>query len=56
MLRLIKSNKSINITYKGKTQNLKQWSRILGLNYQMTRYFYHNGLTLEEVINRPNLI
>lgn len=47
--------RNIKITYKGKTQTLKQWSKELNLNYNMLLYRYRNmKLTTEEMFMLPS--
>ena len=48
------SRQNVNITYKGKTQTLKDWSVELGVNYQTlhTRLTFAK-LTVEQAFTRP---
>lgn len=40
---------NVSITYKGKTQNMKQWSEELSLNYSTLRNRRRNGWSIEEM-------
>ena len=45
---------NIKITYKGKTQNLKQWAEELGLNYKLThKRIKYLGWTIEKALETP---
>lgn len=45
-------SKNIRITHKNETKTVMQWSGILGLNYRKTKYHYHKGLSLQEIIDK----
>ena len=45
---------NIKITYKGKTQNLKQWTEELGLNYKLThKRIKYLGWPIEKALETP---
>lgn len=44
----------IELTYKGETKPLKQWARLLGVNYTTLLYRVETGLSPSEVIENPH--
>ena len=41
-----------NITFNGKTMNLKDWAKEQGLNYSTVHQRYRRGYSLEEILNK----
>lgn len=44
---------NVVLTYKGETHNLKQWSKILGLNYRTLCLRYERGWSVDTILNTP---
>ena len=51
----INKRNCINITYKGKTQTISQWSRETGINQATIKYRYSHGYSLEKIFKGGNL-
>lgn len=47
------TRRSSNLTYKGKTQTMKEWSEELGLNYYTIRSRLRIGWTVEDTFEIP---
>jgi hypothetical protein len=44
---------NVAITCRGRTQNLKQWAKELGISHQVIRYRLAAGWSLEDTFNTP---
>jgi hypothetical protein len=44
------------VTFKGRTKQLMQWTKELGLNFSMVRRRLDNGWAIEKALTKPSQI
>jgi hypothetical protein len=42
----------IRLTYHGETHNMKEWSELLGIPYNVVKYRHRNGEPVEECLRQ----